>query len=119
LLVDRFLYYFLTYSGEEEEDPLANVAALTSTSRTLVLSETRPVTAETSPPQDIRHPTPVASPRAPSPKRARVEPGKESSLLTGSSATPPMDDVSALPNFYFAVELFPMSFFSSLLLFSL
>ncbi|KAK1630043.1 hypothetical protein QYE76_004358 [Lolium multiflorum] len=83
----------LVRSGDEEEDPPVNVTALTSTSRTLVLSETRPITDETSPPQqDIGHPTPVGSPRAPSPKRARIELGKESSLLTSSSATPPMDD---------------------------
>ncbi|KAK1645877.1 hypothetical protein QYE76_063682 [Lolium multiflorum] len=83
----------LISSGDEEEDPPVNAIALTSTSRTLVISETRPITEETSPPQqDIGHPTPVVSPRAPSPKRARIEMGKESSLLTGSSATPPMDD---------------------------
>jgi hypothetical protein len=93
------------YSGEEE-DPPVNVTAQTSTSHTSVLSDTRP--DETSPPQqDVGHPTPVASPRASSPKRARIEPGRDSSLLTSSSAAPHMDDVSVLLNFFFAIELFP------------
>jgi hypothetical protein len=78
LLVKCFLYYFLLHSGDEEEEPPINVTALTGTSRTLVLSETRPTTDETSPPQrDIGHLTPVGSPRAPSPKRARIELGKD------------------------------------------
>ncbi|KAK1611408.1 hypothetical protein QYE76_035081 [Lolium multiflorum] len=79
--------------GDEEEEPTVNVTAPTSTSQTLVLSETRPTTEETLPPQrDIGHSTPVGSPSAPSPKRARVELGKEPSLLIGSSVTPSMDD---------------------------
>ncbi|KAK1558085.1 hypothetical protein QYE76_017400 [Lolium multiflorum] len=41
--------------------------------------------------RDIEHPTPIASPRAPSPKRARVEPAKEPTLPIGST-TPSMDD---------------------------
>ena len=106
--------------GDEEEEPPVNVTALTSTSRTLVLSETRPTMDETSPPQqDIGHLTPVGSPRAPSPKRARIELGKELSLLTGSSATPSMDDVMALTILLFAIELFPILIFSSILVFSL
>ncbi|KAK1602575.1 hypothetical protein QYE76_037467 [Lolium multiflorum] len=89
----------LVTSGDEEEDPPVNVTALMSTSRTLVISESRPITDETSPPQQvIGHPTPVGSPHAPSPKKARIELGKESSLLTGSSATPPMDDDFDLEN---------------------
>ena len=96
------------HSGDEEEEPPVNVTALTSTSRTLVLSETRPTTDETSPPQqDIGHLTPIGSPRAPSPKRARIELGKEPSLLTGSLATPSTDDVRALIILLFAVEPFP------------
>jgi hypothetical protein len=94
LPVNRFLYSFLTLSGDEEEDPPVNVMALTSTSRTLVISESRPTTDETSPPEQVTgHSTPVGSPRAPSPKKARIELGREASLLTGSSATPSMDDV--------------------------
>jgi hypothetical protein len=43
--------------------------------------------------------------------RARLELGKESSLLAGSSATPSMDDVSALLLLFFVVECFnPFSF---------
>jgi hypothetical protein len=104
--------------GDEEEEPPVNVTALTSTSQTLVLSETLPTTDETSPPQqDIGHLTPVGSPRAPSPKRSRIELGKEQSLLTGSSATPPMDDVRALTTLLFTVELFPIWIFSSMFFF--
>jgi hypothetical protein len=95
------------YSGDKEEDPPVNATALTSTSRTFVLSETLHTADETSPPQqDIGHPTPVGSPRAPSPKKVRIELGKESSLLTGSSATPPMDDVRTLTILLFVVEPF-------------
>ena len=84
-------------SGEEEEEPAANVTAPTSTSQTLVLSETRRATEEASPPhQDLEMSTPVASPRAPSPKRARIELGEEQGFLAGSSSTPSLDDVSTL-----------------------
>ncbi|KAK1618841.1 hypothetical protein QYE76_024358 [Lolium multiflorum] len=80
-------------NGDEEENPSIDVTARTSTPRTLVTSEARPDVDETSPPhQDVGNPTPVVSPRAPSPKRARIELGKESSLLTCCSATPSMDD---------------------------
>ncbi|KAK1646943.1 hypothetical protein QYE76_064748 [Lolium multiflorum] len=80
-------------SGEEEEEPPANVTAPTSTSQTLVLSETHRVTEETSPlpHQDLETSTPVASPLAPLPKRARIEHGEEHNL-TGSSAAAPLDD---------------------------
>ncbi|KAK1684405.1 hypothetical protein QYE76_045253 [Lolium multiflorum] len=58
-----------------------------------LVSEAQPDGDETSPPhQDTEHPTPVASPRASSPKRARVEPVKEPTLLIGGSTTPSMDD---------------------------
>lgn len=90
-----FILLLLIYSGDEEEDPPVDVTARTSMSRTLVISEARHDADETSPPQqDIRHPTPAASPRASSPKRARIELVKEPNLLTDSSTTPPMDDVS-------------------------
>jgi hypothetical protein len=83
------------YSGDEDENPPIDVTARTSTSRTLVISEAQPDADETSPPQqNIEHPTPVASPRASSPKRARVEPVEEPTLLIGGSTTPSMDDVS-------------------------
>ncbi|KAK1628118.1 hypothetical protein QYE76_002433 [Lolium multiflorum] len=79
-------------SGEEEEEPPANVTAPTSTSQTLVLLEAHRVTEETSPlpDQDLETLTHVASPRAP-PKRARIELGEEHNL-TGSFAAPPLDD---------------------------
>ncbi|KAK1605763.1 hypothetical protein QYE76_029436 [Lolium multiflorum] len=80
-------------NGDEEEDPIVNVTAHTSTSHTLVLSETRPATEETSPPQrDIGNLTPPGNPRAPSPKKARVEPVEGSNLLPGSSSTSALDD---------------------------
>ncbi|KAK1662003.1 hypothetical protein QYE76_050162 [Lolium multiflorum] len=52
--------------GEEEEEPAANVTAPTSTSQTLILSETGHATEEASPPpQDLEKSTPVASPEPP------------------------------------------------------
>ncbi|KAK1642867.1 hypothetical protein QYE76_060672 [Lolium multiflorum] len=83
----------LVSSGDEDEDQPIDATARTSTSRTLVVSEAQPDGDETSPPQqNIEHPTPPASPHAPSPKRARVEPTKEPTLLLGSSTTPSLDD---------------------------
>ncbi|KAK1625846.1 hypothetical protein QYE76_000161 [Lolium multiflorum] len=83
----------LVSSGDEDENPPIDATARTSTSHTLVVSEAQPDGDETSPPQqDIEHPTPIASPRAPSPKRARVEPAKEPTLPIGSSTTPSLDD---------------------------
>ncbi|KAK1628990.1 hypothetical protein QYE76_003305 [Lolium multiflorum] len=83
----------LVSSGDEEENAPIDATARTSTSRTLVVSEAQPDGDETSPPQqNTEHPTPVESPRASSPKRARVEPAKEPLLLTGSSTTPSLDD---------------------------
>ncbi|KAK1665415.1 hypothetical protein QYE76_053574 [Lolium multiflorum] len=74
-------------SGEEEEEPPANVTAPTSTSVTSSPKRrNRPL-----PHQEMETSTPVASPRAPSPKRARIELGEEHNL-TGSSAAPPLDD---------------------------
>ncbi|KAK1684129.1 hypothetical protein QYE76_044977 [Lolium multiflorum] len=83
----------LVSSGDEDEDQSIDATARTSTSRTLVFSEAQPDGDETSPPQqNIEHPTPPASPHAPSPKRARVELAKEPTLLLGSSTTPSLDD---------------------------
>ncbi|KAK1615873.1 hypothetical protein QYE76_021390 [Lolium multiflorum] len=83
----------LVSSGDEDENPPIDTTARTSTSRTLVVSEAQPDGDETSPPQqDIEQPTLVASPRASSPTRARVEPVKEPTLLIGGSTTPSMDD---------------------------
>ena len=98
---------FICCRGDEDENTPIDATARTSTSRTLVVSEAQPDGDETSPPQqDREHPTPVASPRASSPKRARVEPTKESTLLIGGSTTPSMDDVSF--HFFFNVPNIPM-----------
>ncbi|KAK1602589.1 hypothetical protein QYE76_016858 [Lolium multiflorum] len=60
---------------------------------TLVVSEAQADGDESSPPQqNTEHPTPPASPRAPLPKRARVEPVTEHALQLGGSTTPPLDD---------------------------
>ena len=91
----NILILSFVHSGDEEE-PAVNVTAPMSTSQTLVLSETHHTAEETSPPeQDLQRSTPVASPRAPSPMRARIELGEEHNIV-GSSATPPLDDVSIL-----------------------
>nr|XP_051212114.1 uncharacterized protein LOC127329681 [Lolium perenne] len=80
-------------TDDEEENPPIDVAARTSTLRTLVVSDAQPDVEETSPPQqNVDHPTPPASPHAPSPKRARVEPVPESALQSGGSATPLLDN---------------------------
>ncbi|KAK1603434.1 hypothetical protein QYE76_016432 [Lolium multiflorum] len=83
----------LVSSGDEDESPPIYVTARTSTSRTLVISEAQPDGDETSTPQqDIELTAPVVSPRASSPKRARVEPAKEPTQLIGGSTTPSLDD---------------------------
>jgi hypothetical protein len=96
-------------SGDKEEEQAIDATARTSTSRTLVVSEAQPDGDETSPPQqNIEHSTPPASPRAPSPKRARVEPSKEPALQLGGSTTPLLDDVSC------SLLLFCAKYFSML-----
>ncbi|KAK1603224.1 hypothetical protein QYE76_018227 [Lolium multiflorum] len=83
----------LISSGDEDEDTPIDTTAQMSTSRTLVVSESRPDGDETSPPQqNIEQPPPVESPRASSPKRVRVEPSKEPIQFPGSSSTPSLDD---------------------------
>ncbi|KAK1630874.1 hypothetical protein QYE76_005189 [Lolium multiflorum] len=83
----------LVSSGDEEEEPIINVTAHTSTSHTLVLSDSRRATEETSPSQrDIGDLTPPGSPRASSPKRARTDPVEGSNLVPGSSSTSALDD---------------------------
>jgi hypothetical protein len=82
-------------SDDEEEVPTFDVAARTSTSHTLVVSETPVEGEESSPPQqNIGAPTPPASPLVPSPKRTRVETIMEPTLQLGSSSSPLLDDVS-------------------------
>ncbi|KAK1641988.1 hypothetical protein QYE76_059793 [Lolium multiflorum] len=83
----------LVSSGDEDENPPTDATARGSTSQTLVVSEAQPDEEETSPPQqDVELTAPIESPRASSPKRARVEPAKEPSQLIGSSTTPSLDD---------------------------
>ncbi|KAK1687134.1 hypothetical protein QYE76_047982 [Lolium multiflorum] len=82
----------LVSSGEEEEEPAANATAPMSTSHTLAVSETHRTAEETSTPHpDPQRPSPATSPRASSPKRARIELG-EQFFLAGISATPSLDD---------------------------
>jgi hypothetical protein len=92
--------FFCVDSGnkEEKEEPEVHGAALTSTSQTLVLSEERRAAEESSPPpqQNMETSTPTASPRAPSPKRARIGAGDSHAIVAGGSSAPPLDDVSLL-----------------------
>ncbi|KAK1617328.1 hypothetical protein QYE76_022845 [Lolium multiflorum] len=82
----------LISSGDEEEEPAANVTAPMSMSHTLALSDTHRTAKETSTPYpDLQRSTPATSPRASSPKRARIELGEEFNVA-GGSATPPLDD---------------------------
>ncbi|KAK1613838.1 hypothetical protein QYE76_019355 [Lolium multiflorum] len=83
----------LVSSDDEDENPPIDATAKTSTSHTLVVAEAQPDEEETSPPQqDVELTAPIESPRASTPKRARVEPAKETSHLIGSSTTPSLDD---------------------------
>ena len=96
ILVSTILFTVLSPFGSDDEDDTQPIdtTARTSTSRTVVVSEAPPDGDETSPPQrDVQHPTPTASPRASSPKRARVESSKEPLLLAGSSTASSLDDV--------------------------
>ncbi|KAK1631376.1 hypothetical protein QYE76_005691 [Lolium multiflorum] len=80
-------------SDDDKETPTLDVAARTSTSRTLVISEPRVEGEESSPPQqNIGASTPPSSPRAPSPKRARTEVISEPTLQLSSSSNPLMED---------------------------
>jgi hypothetical protein len=103
VVCSRYFVYVVSYfvafycSGDEDENPPIDATARTSMSQTLVVSEAQPDEEETSPPQqDVELTAPIVSPRASSPKRARVEPAKEPSQLIGSSTTPSLDDVSSL-----------------------
>ncbi|KAK1682786.1 hypothetical protein QYE76_043634 [Lolium multiflorum] len=83
----------LISSDDEEEVPTADVAARTSTSHTLVASETSVEGEETSPPQqNVGAATPPSSPLVPSPKRTRVETIPEPTLQSSSSSNPLLDD---------------------------
>ncbi|KAK1617913.1 hypothetical protein QYE76_023430 [Lolium multiflorum] len=82
-------------SGEEEEEETAVPDTdPTSTSNTVVLSEARRA-AEENPPlsqQNLETSTLLASPQAPSPKRARVEASESHEIVVGGSSTPSLDD---------------------------
>ncbi|KAK1609238.1 hypothetical protein QYE76_032911 [Lolium multiflorum] len=83
----------LISSDDEEEVPAFDVAARTSTSHTLVLSETPVEGDESSPPQqNVGASTPPSSPLVPSPKRARVETIPEPTLQLSNSSNPLLDD---------------------------
>ncbi|KAK1651359.1 hypothetical protein QYE76_069164 [Lolium multiflorum] len=83
----------LISSDDEEVVPASNVAARTSTSHTLVASETPVEGEETSPPQqNVGAATPPSSPLVPSPKRARVDTIPEPTLQISSSSSPLLDD---------------------------
>ncbi|KAK1617118.1 hypothetical protein QYE76_022635 [Lolium multiflorum] len=83
----------LVSSDDEEEVPTRDVAPRTSTSHTLLVSETPVEGEESSPPQqNVVTTTPPSSPLAPSPKRTRVETIIEPAPQLGSSSTPLLDD---------------------------
>ncbi|KAK1650706.1 hypothetical protein QYE76_068511 [Lolium multiflorum] len=83
----------LISSDDEEVVPASNVAARTSTSHTLVASETPVEGEETSPPQqNVGAATPPSSPLVPSPKRARIDTIPEPTLQLSSSSSPLLDD---------------------------
>ncbi|KAK1692079.1 hypothetical protein QYE76_008776 [Lolium multiflorum] len=78
---------------DEEEVPTLDVAPRTSTSHTLIVSETPVEGEESSPPQqNVVTTTPPSSPLAPSPKRTRVETIVEPTPQLGSSSNPLLDD---------------------------
>ncbi|KAK1669262.1 hypothetical protein QYE76_057421 [Lolium multiflorum] len=82
----------LISSDDEEELPTLDVAARTSSSCTLVVSETPAEGEKSSPPQNVGAPTPPSSPLVPSPKRTRVESIVEPTLELGSSSNSFLDD---------------------------
>jgi hypothetical protein len=101
------------HSDDEEEVPTLDVAPRTSTSHTLIVSETPVEGEESSPPQqNVVTTTPPSSPLAPSPKRTRVETIMEPAPQLGSSSNPLLDDVSFLT--FLPVSIFPL--FASLCL---
>nr|XP_051229751.1 uncharacterized protein LOC127347624 [Lolium perenne] len=73
--------------------PTFDVAPRTSTSHTLLASDTLVEGEESSPPQqNVVTTTPPSSPLAPSPKRTRIETIIEPAPQLGSSSTPLLDD---------------------------
>ncbi|KAK1603868.1 hypothetical protein QYE76_027541 [Lolium multiflorum] len=85
----------LVSSDDEEEIPTVDVAPRTSTSHTLLASDTLVEGEESSPPQrNVVTTTPPSSPLAPSPKRTRIEMITEPAPQLGSSSTLLLDDVT-------------------------
>ncbi|KAK1620932.1 hypothetical protein QYE76_026449 [Lolium multiflorum] len=83
----------LVSSDDEEEIPTVDVAPRTSTSHTLLASDTLVEGEESSPPQrNVITTTPPSSPLAPSPKRTRVETIIEPAPQLGGSSTLLLDD---------------------------
>ncbi|KAK1601099.1 hypothetical protein QYE76_018951 [Lolium multiflorum] len=83
----------LVSSDDEEEIPTVDVAPRTSTSHTVLASDTLVEGEESSPPQrNVVTTTPPASPLAPSPKRTRIETILEPAPQLGSSSTLLLDD---------------------------
>ncbi|KAK1631939.1 hypothetical protein QYE76_006254 [Lolium multiflorum] len=83
----------LVSSDDEEEVPTVDVAPRTSTSHTVLASDTLVEGEESSPPQrNVVTTTPPASPLAPSPKRTRIETILEPAPQLGSSSTLLLDD---------------------------
>jgi hypothetical protein len=103
LLFFRFPYIlFCCYIDRsdkgEEEEPEAHGPAPTRTSNTLVLSEERHLNSEASPPpqHNLEAPTPVPSPLALKPKKAKTGAASTDELATGSTSGPLFEDVSFL-----------------------
>ncbi|KAK1691937.1 hypothetical protein QYE76_008634 [Lolium multiflorum] len=83
----------LVSSDDEEEVPTVDVAPRTSTSHTVLASDTLVEGEESSPPQqNVVTTTPPASPLAPSPKRTRIETVVDPAPQLGSSSTLLLDD---------------------------
>ncbi len=109
------------HSDDEEETPTVDVAPLTSTSHTLLASDTLVEGEESSPPQrNVIATTPPSSPLAPSPKRTRIETIIEPAPQLGISSTLLLDDVSFFSLFFYflPISIFPLfCFFTPLLFF--
>ena len=105
---------FFINSDDEEEVPTTDVAPRTSTSRTVLASDTLVEGEESSPPQqNVVTTTPPASPLAPSPKRTRIETIVEPAPQLGSSSTLLLDDVSlSISIFSFILFVTPSLSFS-------
>ncbi|KAK1669683.1 hypothetical protein QYE76_057842 [Lolium multiflorum] len=86
-------YFESLISSDEEEVPVTDVAPRTSTSRTVLVSDTLVEGDETSPPQqNVVTTTPPSSPLVPSPKRARVEMIVEPPPQLSNSSSQLLDD---------------------------